>query len=675
MRRVSFTAFALLAACASSPPPEPVVAPPAPSPAPTAPAPAPDRSAPEVLAADTPETTSLGATFIAPAAWTLSVQGPATVLTAPEGDSHIVFVDSHAPDADGALAAAWAAYGGSPKWPLKVAVDRPDKDGWSSRKNYEYQTSPNEKRAVEVSVRRAGDVWNAAILDMTDAVEEKRGAALSLVFGRLLPKGYTVESFAGKTPNRLDDAHIATLTSWVQMAMEKLGVPGVSIGLVQDGKVVFSGGFGVRELGKKDKPDGDTLYMIASNTKAMTTLLLAKLVDQKKLTWDTPVTSVLPTFKLGDDQITSQLKLRHLVCACTGLPRQDLEWLFQFKGMTPDRAMATLATVKPTSKFGEMFQYSNLLAGAAGFVGGHVLYPKLELGKAYDEAMKTQVFDPLGMSATTFDYAKALRGNHASPHAPDVDGKASHADLAVDYAVIPLRPAGAAWSSVNDVLKYVQAELAQGALPGGATYIGKEALLERRVPQVAIGKDETYGMGLEVNTKYGIPVVHHGGDMIGYHSDMMWLPDARVGAVVLTNGNPGWLIRTIFRRKLLEVLFDGKPEADADIVSSGKTYYDFRAAERKLLTVPADPAESAKLAKHYVNDALGEIDVSSAKGKTTFDFGEWKSEVATRKNPDATVSFYTMAPGMDGFEFVVGAGDKRTLTLRDSQHEYVFEQK
>ena len=97
-----------------------------------------------------------------------------------------------------------------------------------------------------------------------------------------------------------------------------------------------------------------------------------------------------------------------------------------------------------------------------------------------------------------------------------------------------------------------------------------------------------------VNTTYGIPVVHHGGDMIGFHSDMMWLPGQDVGAVILTNADPGWILRTIYRRKLLEVLFDGKPEADAQVASQAKSFYADLAAERKLMTVPADPAEGAQ---------------------------------------------------------------------------------
>jgi CubicO group peptidase (beta-lactamase class C family) len=634
---------------------------------------APDQSAPkERLSADTPKTTALGNTFIAPAGWSVVVRGPATLVEAPEGDSRIVIVDVRAKDADAAVAAGWAAYQ-PPKWPLKVVSDLPDKDGWSKQRNYAYQTSPNERRDVGVSTAFANDIWTVIIYDMAQAVGEKRGAQVALIFDKLLPKGYSRETFAGKKAQRLDAARIAQLTKFIEDGQKATGVPGVSLGLIQDGKVVFTGGLGLRELGGTAKVDGDTLYMIASNTKGLTTLLLAKLVDDGKITWTQPVTQLLPQFKLGNADTTRRVLVEHLICACTGLPRQDLEWLFQFKGVTPEGALATLATVQPTSKFGEMFQYSNLLAGAAGFTAGHVLYPQLEIGAAYDKAMQTEVFDPLGMKATTFDYARALSGNHSGAHAPDVDGKPARAVFELNYSIIPLRPAGAGWSSVNDMLKYVSMELANGALPDGKRYISKAPLLARREAKVPVGKDAVYGMGLMVDSTYGVPVVHHGGDMVGFHSDMMWLPEQQVGAVVLTNGDPGWLIRGNFRRKLQEVLFDGRPEADADLAAAAKSFFAQIAADRKTLVVPANAQEATKLNPHYRNAALGDLAVQRLGAKTSFDFGEWHSEVASRRNPDGTTSFITIAPGVSGFEFVVGTGAKKTLTLRDAQHEYLFE--
>jgi CubicO group peptidase (beta-lactamase class C family) len=364
--------------------------------------------------------------------------------------------------------------------------------------------------------------------------------------------------------------------------------------------------------------------------------------------------------------------VKHLICACTGLPRQDYEWLFQYQGVTPEAALKTLATIQPTSKFGEMFQYSNSLAAAAGFLGGHVAFPTLELGAAYDESMATRVFRPLGMTATTFDFKQALAGNHASAHAPDVDGRPAPAAMDVNYSVIPVRPAGGAWSNVRDMLKYVQMELDEGTLPNGTRYVAKDTLLARRAPQVSIGQDATYGMGLMVDRTYGTPVVRHGGDLIGYHSDMIWLPEHKVGAVILTNGDPGWVLRGLLDRKLLELLFDGRSEADADVAAQAKSFFEQLAADRKLLTVPAAAVDSGKLATRYANDALGEIAVRRAGAATIFDFGEWKSEVATRHNPDGTVSFVTVAPGIIGLEFVVGPGPKPALIVRDAQHEYVF---
>jgi hypothetical protein len=148
-----------------------------------------------------------------------------------------------------------------------------------------------------------------------------------------------------------------------------------------------------------------------------------------------------------------------------------------------------------------------------------------------------------------------------------------------------------------------------------------------------------------------------------------------VGAVVLTNGDPGWLIRTRFSRKLLEVLFDGRPDADAELDADAKDFFSGLAADPKLLAIPPNPQESSKLAKHYANPSLGEIAVSTSGSATIFDFGEWKSEVASRKNPDGTISFITIEPGVIGSEFVVGSGPKRILTIRDAQHEYVFEER
>src|SRR3984893_17192831 len=376
---------------------------------------------------------------------------------------------------------------------------------------------------------------------------------------------------------------------------------------------------------------------------------------------------------MGDSDTTRQVLVKHLVCACTGLPRQDFEWLFNFGSATPASSLASLGTMQPTSRFGEIFQYSNLTAGGAGYVSALVGSPGQEPGAAYDAAMRSKVFEPLGMTHTTFDFSTALSGNFASPHDDDVDGKTMPARMDMNYSVVPIRPAGGMWTSAGDLSKYLQMELARGQLPGGKQLVSKESLLERRKGQVQTSEDTTYGMGLIVSTKYGIPVVSHGGRLFGYKSDMIFLPDHGVGAVILTNSDTGGYLTGLFRRRLLEVLFDGKPEAIEQAKAANAQRIATIAKNRERLMVPADLAEVRKLANGYSSPALGTLRVRVEDGATIFDFGKWHSSVASRKNDDGTTSFVSIDPTVDGFNFVVGERDgKRALIIRDAQHEYAF---
>jgi hypothetical protein len=181
-------------------------------------------------------------------------------------------------------------------------------------------------------------------------------------------------------------------------------------------------------------------------------------------------------------------------------------------------------------------------------------------------------------------------------------------------------------------------------------------------------------MGLFVDRRWGVEIVHHGGDLAGYHSDMMWFPDHGVGAVILTNSDSGVFLRGPFLRKLAEVLFDGKPEADEQLRVAAVQQKAEHAERRERLLVPADPKEVAnKLAARYVSMGLGELNVRKEHGAVIFDVGEWESTVASRKNDDGTISFITIDPTIAGFEFVVTEkAGKRALVIRDAQHEYVF---
>ena len=432
-----------------------------------------------------------GDNFESAEGWTVAPKGAVVVLTPAEAGEFVGVVEvGKAANAGDAIAKAWATARPSQTLAAKLVTDRPGRNGWDSRAIADYEVPPNAKRTILAQAFRSGTRWTVVLLDLSEAIAEKRAAALGAMVQSLRPAGYVRESFAGRTPHPLDPARVEAIKTFVSDSMRKIGVPGVGLALISGNKVVWSGGLGVRELGKPDPVDGDTLFMIASNTKGMATLLLSELVDDGKLRWDQPVTEVYPPFRLGDDATTKSVLVKHLVCACTGLPRKDLEWIFATSPATPASDTFTqLAATQPTSKFGEVFQYNNLMASAAGYIGGHLVYPEMELGAAFDRAMQERIFKPLGMTRTTFLMKTALATDHATPHGWGIGTTPQVGSNDFNYVIYPARPAGGAWSSANDMSKYVLLELNKGLLPSGKRLVSEKALLARRARGIPTGEN------------------------------------------------------------------------------------------------------------------------------------------------------------------------------------------
>jgi CubicO group peptidase (beta-lactamase class C family) len=624
------------------------------------------------------DTTSAGHSYSPPEAFTASRSDQILKFTAPEGDASVSVVDvASAKDAADAVAQAWQLVQPEFKRTLRLATPRPSRDGWVDQQVFDYETSPNEKLRLQAIARRAstgeGKAWVVVLLQAAEGTLEKRRAPIGKFLSSLRPMGYERESFAGRTPKPLTPERIEQLKAFIADGMKRLDVPGVGLSFIDGHRLVWAGGLGVRELGKPAPVDADTLFMAASNTKAMTTALLARAVDAGKLRWDQPAAEAYPGFRLADADVTKSVLIKHLVCACTGMPRQDLEWLFGNGRAPAQTTFDQLARMKPTSQFGEVFQYSNLMVGAGGFIAAAALKPGKEIGAAYDEAMQTLLFGPLGMKHTTFDYARALRGNHAMPHGDAFDGSTRRASMDVNYTVIPARPAGAVWTSPRDFSQWVLMELAKGRGPDGTPVISETNWAERYKPQIMVSEDIHYGMGLFVDRQYGITIVSHGGDLLGFHSNMIWLPEHGIGVTILTNSDAGVHLRGPLQRKLLELVFDGRPEADERLKMAIANRTAEADKQRQLLTLPV-PAEAMKaLAAGYRSPELGTLRVERKAGKMRFIFRHWNSEVALRKNEDGTQSYLTIDPGIDGIEFVRDdKADTPTLILRDAQHEYRF---
>lgn len=304
----------------------------------------------------------------------------------------------------------------------------------------------------------------------------------------------------------------------------------------------------------------------------------------------------------------------------------------------------------------------------------------MEIGAAYDKAMQEHIFDPLGMTQTTFSTQEALRGNHATPHEininDDIEIIEQTAGRGFNHTVMPYRPAGGAWSTPHDMIKYVKNELSEGVAADGTRLFAAAPLLKRREPFVATGKDSAYGMGLSTQKLSGITIVEHGGSIAGYRSQMAIIPGANTGAVILTNSGYGGLLLGPFTQRLVEILYDAESKPLEQVEAAVEFGRSRREKFRADLVIPPNPDVVSNLAAHYYSDELGPLDVRVEGNDVILDPGVWSSTVATKTNADDTISLVLTSPEFLGrvyVEFVIGKkNEQRILTLKDAQHSYVF---
>jgi CubicO group peptidase (beta-lactamase class C family) len=350
-----------------------------------------------------------------------------------------------------------------------------------------------------------------------------------------------------------------------------------------------------------------------------------------------------------------------------------MEFLFEFKGQTAKKRMALLKTMKPTTRFGETFQYSNMMVAAGGYVAAHSAYPKLRLRTAYRKAMKTRVFGPVGMKRTTFDTRRARRMDHATPHAGTLKNTWVPIPYSYEDAVISVGPAGGAWSNVRDMARYLLVELGRGKTPEGKRVVSEANLLARRKPQARVADKAHYGLALLVLTSRGITRIGHGGGTLGFRTYMFFMPEHGVGMTVMTNSQGGGGLTGLAKRRLLEILFDGRKVAETRLAFILKQRE--KNLKKFLARTNLTPAKAwiAKLAGTYRNPVLGKVSIRMVRGKGVFDAGEWKSPMAHRTEKDG-VEKLVIGPPLAGLSFLMGTkAGSRTLTLRHGQHTYVFE--
>jgi CubicO group peptidase (beta-lactamase class C family) len=333
----------------------------------------------------------------------------------------------------------------------------------------------------------------------------------------------------------------ADLDAYVANAMKTFDVPGLSLAIVKDGKILVAKGYGVRKLGESTLVDEHTMFGIGSNTKAFTTAALATLVDAGKLSWDDPVYQRLPGFVMYDPYVSHEMTIRDLLTHRSGMGLGEGDLLFwPHSTYTRDEIIYKLRFMKPASSFRSHYAYDNLLYMTAGQIIPAVT------GTSWDDYIRQKIFIPLGMNNSNVSNAAFKPGdNYAFPH-ERVDGKLRVIKLEVlDNA----GPAGAINSCAADMARWVQLQLNHGKFVDRDGRLFSEGqshemwspqtILPTGAPPPPLAGLKTdfadYALGWGLRSYHGRKLVGHTGGVAGFVSRVMLVPDENLGVVVLTN--------------------------------------------------------------------------------------------------------------------------------------------
>lgn len=608
-----------------------------------------------------------------PKGWTRADPSEPVTVLSPEGDLRCTFVVTQtAGTADETSRVAWRQINPEFQYPIHTQGEVPSTEGWAKVSQVIYNLPSSEGRMVLTIVRTLGSQAYVILIDGSKAAVSRRMAQVSEMLEAWKPAGLKSVNLAASKQPAWGSEQSRALSEFIRDGMERCSIPGVGIAIVQNGGIVFAEGFGVREIGKPELVTRQTRFMIGSSTKPLTTLMMGRLIDQGAFTWTTPVTHLLPDFALADPEVTRKLQMRHTVCACTGMPRRDLEFVFRVV-VTPEQRLESMREMRPTTGFGETFQYSNLLVAVGGYAAAAAFSPKGGLEAAYDAAMKTLVFEPLGMANSFIRTREALNGNWAYPHGLDFENRCVPIDLAMEGSVESVAPAGGAWSTVEDIAEYLLLELNGGMTRGGTRLLSQETLHSRWSGGIKINDKLEYGLSLLHSEEQGLHVYSHGGNTFGFSSEMFFLPHQNVAAVILTNRRIANAFLACVRQRLFEILFGAEHKSDEMITATVNNRRD--TAARTHDRVKADPASVAwmnEFVGKYHNPMLGPATITRNGNEFWIQFESWSSRLGSEIQTDgARVIVLISAPLTAGLRIqtVTETGD---LLLDGGQEKYIF---
>ena len=432
--------------------------------------------------------------------------------------------------------------------------------------------------------------------------------ALSALFARFLAPSlalFLVAAPATAPAQPAASALPAEFADWdafmaQQMALWK--VPGVSIAIVKDGKLVLSRGYGVRDIARDLPMTENTVQPIASTTKSFTVASLATLVRDGKIEWDKPVRDYLPDFRLHSDYATQTLTVRDLVTHRSGLPRHDFVWYGS--ALKRDEIFQRLKHLELSAEPRARFQYNNLMYMTAGYLGGRVA------GSDWETLVRTNVLQPLGMASTSFTVADMLKApDHATGYALDDDEKPN----AKPYQeLVAMGPTGSLNSSARDMGQYLLM-LAAGGSHNGKTLIAPGDLRAMTTGQMVLPdsrlwpelSNPQYGMGWLVSAYRGVTLVDHGGNLEGASTTLGFVPGRNVGVYATVNVS-GSALRDVILYAAIDRLLGLQP-----VDWSARFRDNFvkgRQAQKAALEQKAGGGKSGTQPGHALDDYAGEYE-------------------------------------------------------------------
>jgi CubicO group peptidase (beta-lactamase class C family) len=407
-----------------------------------------------------------------------------------------------------------------------------------------------------------------------------------------------------------------SLDNYIKKGMEQWQIPGLAIAIVKDGKTILMKGYGVRELGKADKVDENTLFIIASNSKLFTGTAIAKLDHEKRLSLNDKVTKYIPWFRLYDSTSTALANVRDMLCHRLGTKTFQGDFTFWDSNLPKDSIVWKMRYLKPPGEFRQDYGYCN-----SGFLVAGQILTKVT-GQSWEEYVKANILDPLGMSNTYMNTAGlAGRNNVAKPY----NNQYSNLTQVPFDQVDNLGPATSMVSNVKDLSNWLMLQLDSGRY-NGKQILPWPVLQKTREGNILTSSKKSvyypthfraYGLGVNMTDYNARQVYWHTGGAFGYVTNVCFVPEERLGITILTNNDNQGFFEAL-RYQLLDAFLGVKPtdRSRQQYVSflQGKKEIDDSIAWMKQRVEknnsPTLPLED--FTGEYVNTVYGKIAISKS---------------------------------------------------------------